>query len=194
MKLKELVLQNRSYRKYHFNQKVSLEQLTELVALARLTPSSKNRQPLKYILVTSEPDCRIVFKHLKWAWFLKEWTGPSEMEQPPAYIVVAVDKNLNENADIDAGIVSQTMLLGATEMGLGGCIIRTVNRFELKKHFSLPDSYEIMLVIALGYPNQTIRIEDIGKEDQTAYYETPDGVHVVPKRTLEDQIIIPKSE
>jgi len=194
MHLIDLVTRNRSYRKFRFEKKVKLEQLTDLVALARLTPSSKNRQPLKYVLVTAEKDCRFVFQQLKWAWFLKDWAGPSLSEQPPAYIVVAVDKNLNEQADIDAGIVSQTMLLGATEMGLGGCIIRTVNRYELKKHFQLPDFYDIILVIALGYPDQAIQIEPVSEKGETAYYETPDGVHVVPKRALEDLIIIPHTK
>jgi len=192
--LKDLVLKNRSYRKFHFDKKVEIDELKQLVDLARLTPSSKNRQPLKYILVTDPEDSHFVFKHLKWAWFLKNWNGPSLQEQPPAYIILALDKDINEQADIDAGIVSQTILLGATEMNMGGCIIRTVNRYELKKYFQLPDSYEIILVIAIGFPNQEVRLSEVKPDGDTQYYEGPGGVHVVPKRSLDDLIILPKSK
>ncbi len=192
--LKNLVLKNRSYRKYFFDKKVSVDQLKQLVDLARLTPSSKNRQPLKYILVTEEEDCREVFKHLRWAWFLKDWNGPTEEEQPSAYIIVLVDKELNEHADIDVGIVSQTLLLGAAEMGLGGCMIHTVNRYEVQKLFHLSESFEISLVIAIGYPNQSVILGEVGEDDNTVYFENEHGDHVVPKRSLEDVIIIPERE
>lgn len=191
--LKDLVLKNRSYRKYYFDKKVSVEELSQLVELARLTPSSKNKQPLRYVLVTEPNDCEFVFKQLRWAWFLKDWSGPTAEEQPPAYIVVALDRTLNEQADIDAGIVSQTMLLGAAELNLGGCIIRTVNRFELEKYLQLPESHEIILVIAIGYPNQNIRICEVNTDGATDYYEEANGVHVVPKRSIEDLIIIPET-
>lgn len=192
--LKNLVLKNRSYRKFFFDKKVSVDQLKQLVDLARLTPSSKNRQPLKYLLVTQENDCHQVFKHLRWAWFLKDWNGPERDEQPPAYIVVIVDKDLNEQADIDVGIVSQTILLGATEMGLGGCMIRTVNRYEIQKMFRLAESMEVSLVIAIGYPNQSVILGKVGQDDNTVYYQNEHGDHVVPKRSLEEVIILPRTE
>jgi len=129
--IKDLVLLNRSYRKFHNDKKVSIETLSQLIDLARNTPSSKNRQPLKYLLVTNEDDVNLVASHLKWAWFLRDWPGPNKSEQPPAYIIMLLDKNLNENAQIDAGISAQTILLGAVEMELGGCIIRTVNRYAV---------------------------------------------------------------
>ncbi|MDP2724367.1 MAG: nitroreductase family protein [Bacteroidales bacterium] len=192
--LKDLVIKNRSYRKFHFDKKVSVEALRQLVDLARLTPSSKNRQPLKYVLVTEDPDANFVFKHLKWAWFLKDWSGPTPQEQPPAYIILALDKTINEQADIDAGIVSQTILLGATEMDMGGCIIRTVNRYELKKYFQLPESHEIILVIAIGFPNQDVRISEVNEDSNTQYFEEEGGRHVVPKRSLDELIILPASK
>ncbi len=189
--IKDLVLLNRSYRKFHNNKKVSVEELINLVDMARTTPSSKNRQPLKYILVTNEDDVNMVASHLKWAWFLKEWDGPEKSEQPPAYIIMLNDNTLNERAFIDAGIAAQTILLGAVESQLGGCIIRTVNRYEISKHFNLPSNLEIVQVIAIGYPNQKVKLTTTDNKDSTNYYEDNDGVHYVPKRKLEDIIIIP---
>ena len=190
--LKDLVLKNRSYRKFFFNKKISQEKLLELIDLARLTPSSKNRQPLKYIPVTDPNQCKFIGKHLRWAWFLKEWNGPSEEEQPPAYIVVVLETELNDRAEIDMGITSQTILLGAVESGFGGCIIRTVNKYEVAKYFSLNKTQEVAMVIALGYPNQTVQLTDLNKEGETTYFENDSGEHYVPKRALQDLLILPK--
>jgi len=189
--IKDLVLLNRSYRKFHNTKEVSVEDLSKLIDLARTTPSSKNRQPLKYLLVTNEGDVDFVASHLKWAWFLKDWNGPEKSEQPPTYIVMLLDKNLNENADIDAGIAAQTILLGAVEQKLGGCIIRTVNRYEISKYFNLPSNLEIVQVIAIGYPNQKVELTIPDDEASINYFEDSEGIHNVPKRRLEDIIIIP---
>lgn len=189
--IKDLVLLNRSYRKFHNEKKVSTNQLIYLVDLARTTPSSKNRQPLKYILVTNPIDVDFVFSHLKWAWFLKDWNGPNKSEQPPAYIIMLLDKTLNEQAYIDAGIAAQTILLGAVEEKLGGCIIRTVNRYEIASYYNLPSNLEIVQVIAIGYPNQKVEITTPDDTASINYFEDKRGIHYVPKRKLEDIIIIP---
>ena len=189
--IKDLVLLNRSYRKFHNDKKVTNSQLLELVDLARTTPSSKNRQPLKYLLITNEDEVKFIFSQLKWAWYLKEWAGPTNKEQSPAYIVMCIDTNLNDQAFIDVGIAAQTILLGAVEKQLGGCIIRTVNRFAISKHFNLPDNFDVVQVIAIGYPNQDIELTTIDENGSIEYYEDSKGTHYVPKRKLEDIIISP---
>lgn len=189
--IKDLVLKNRSFRKYHYDKKVSIDTLTKLVDLARTTPSSKNRQPLKYVLVTKDYDVDLVFSKLRWAWYLKDWNGPSAEEQPPSYIIMCCDTDLNDKAMIDTGIASQTILLGAVEENLGGCIIRTVDRYAISSHFNLPENLEIIQVIAIGYPNQKVELTDIDDSGSINYFEDDEGTHFVPKRKLEDLIIIP---
>lgn len=186
--LKNLVLKNRSYRKFKKSNKVSRELLMELIDLARFAPSSKNRQPLKYILLTDREETDFVFKQLKWAWFVRDWDGPAPNERPPAYIIMLLDKQLNERADFDAGIAAQTMLLGAVEKGLGGCIIRTVNRYEVAKYYQLPEHLEVILVLALGEPKQTVKLETEDKAGNMAYWMDEAGTHHVPKRKLDDLI------
>jgi len=95
---------------------------------------------------------------------------------------------------IDVGIACQTMLLGAAEMGMGGCIIRTVNRYEIQKLFHLDDTMEVVLVVAIGYPNQKVVLSEVGEDGNTVYYENEQGDHVVPKRLLEEVIILPERE
>jgi nitroreductase len=186
--LKDLVLKNRSYRKFHADRKVSRELLTSFIETAGNTPSSKNYQPLKYILVHENPSTDRVFKCLGWARHLRDWDGPSVKERPPAYIVMLLDKNISSEALIDAGISAQTILLAATEAGLGGCILRTVDRKQLSDYFNLPEHLEIILVIALGYPNQQVVLTTVSGDGNTNYYER-DGIHYVPKRKPEALIL-----
>jgi len=186
--LKDLVLKNRSYRKFHADKKVSENTLKELLEMARLTPSSKNRQPLKYLLLTEQKDTDFVFQQLKWAWYLKDWTGPSVDERPSAYIIMLLDTGLNDHAEIDAGIAAQTILLGAVEKEMGGCIIRTVNHYEVSRNYNLGEELKIILVIALGFPKQKVQLTTLQDKQNIEYYEK-EGIHFVPKRSLEELIV-----
>ena len=121
--LKDLITRNRSYRRFHQDIPINIETLRELVDLARLTPSAGNRQPLKYVLSCSPSSNDLIFQHLTWAVYLKSWPGPAEGERPSAYVILLGDKTLAPSFDYDAGIVAQSILLGAVEKGLGGCII-----------------------------------------------------------------------
>jgi nitroreductase len=186
--LKDLIQKNRSYRKFRPDKAVKREVLINLIDMARFAPSSKNRQPLKYILVTNYDECEFVFSHLKWAWYIRDWEGPAAEERPKAYIIMLLDTQLNDRADFDAGIAAQTILLGATEKGLGGCIVRTVNRYELGKYYDLDPHLEIVLVIALGEPAEEIQLEEDDRAGNMEYWRDDNGVHHVPKRPLNELI------
>lgn len=187
--LKDLILKNRSYRKFNSERKIQKSELLDLIDLARITASSKNKQPLKYKIVTETQEVDFVFNHLSWAWYLKDWKGPAKYERPAAYIIVFLDKSINDNAFIDVGIASQTILLGAVENGLGGCIIRTVNRYEMNKHFNFPKNLDLIQVIALGEPMQNVEIVDVNKSGDIEYFENENKDHFVPKRSLTEIVI-----
>lgn len=189
MALKDLILKNRSYRRFYHEQKISKETLVELVDLARHIPSAKNQQPLKYFLVNDEEGCSNVFPNLVWAAFLPDWTGPVETERPSAYIVMLFDSHLNFSRYDDAGIAAQSILLGATEKGLGGCIIASIQKEKLAETLNLPDHYEIFYVLALGKPKEEVVIDYIDKSGNTKYWRDEKQVHHVPKRKLEDIIL-----
>jgi nitroreductase len=186
--LKELIQINRSYRKFKNSKAISRQVLMNLIELTRYAPSSKNRQPLKYILVSKPDENAFVFNQLKWAWYIRDWDGPAENERPPAYIIMLIDKQLNDKADFDAGIAAQTILLGAVEQGLGGCIIRTVNRYELGRFYELPPHMDIVMVIAIGEPDQKIVLEEEDTIGNMEYWVDEKGVHHVPKRSLMELI------
>jgi nitroreductase len=168
---------------------IKRQTLEELVDLARLSASAANLQPLKYIL-SCEPETNArIFPHLAWAGYLKDWPGPSEGERPAAYIVVLNDTQISHSAGCDHGIAAQSMLLGAVEKGLAGCMIGLIRRDDLRQALEIPEQYEILLVIALGKPREKIVLETVGPEGQIKYYRDEAGTHHVPKRPLSNVII-----
>ncbi len=185
--LKDLILKNRSYRRFHQEQEVSEETLTELVDLARLSPSARNAQPIKYILSNTPERNSIVFKYLSWAGYLTTWHGPEEGERPAAYVIMLNDTSISSNFFSDNGIASQSILLGAVEKGLGGCIIGSIERLQLQRELDIPAQYKIIQVIALGIPKEVVVIEELDKDHK--YWRDIQKVHHVPKRSLEDIIV-----
>ena len=189
MKVRELVLKNRSYRRFNQETSIDHETLRQLVDLARLTGSAANLQPLKYILSCDSEGNTAIFPTLRWAGYLKDWDGPVEGERPPAYIIILNDTSISKSAGCDHGIAAQSILLGAAELGFGGCMIGSIQRTELGEALNIPDQFEILLVIALGKPAERIEIESVGTKGDIRYWRDDKGIHHVPKRSL-DEIIL----
>jgi nitroreductase len=187
--IQDLIKRNRSYRRFHQDEPVAIETLRELVDLARLSASGANRQPLKYILSCRADRNELIFPHLAWAGYLRDWKGPEEGERPSAYIIILGDTQVSQSFGVDHGIAAQSMLLGATEKGFGGCIIASIQRDALRTALFIPPQYEILLVLALGKPKETVMIEPIGPEGDIEYWRDAAGVHHVPKRSLDDLIV-----
>lgn len=187
--LYDLVLHNRSYRRFEESYPVTKETLIELIKLSRFTPSAGNVQPLRYILSSDPERNRLIFPCLSWAAYLKDWEGPAPGERPSAYIVILVDEKIAKEASCDAGIVAQTILLGATEKGLGGCIIGTIQKEKLRRALTIPEHLQIRLVIALGKPVEKVVLEDVEPGGDIRYWRDKEGVHHVPKRKLEELIL-----
>lgn len=189
----DLVLKNRSYRRFYEDVPIGLDTLRELVNLARLTPSARNMQPLKYVLCCERETNAAIFATLAWAGYLPDWPGPVEGERPSAYIVVLGDKTLSQSFGVDHGIAMQTILLGAVEKGLGGCIIGSIQREKLRQILGIPERFEILNVVALGKPKEVVVLDPVGPDGNIKYWRDKDQVHHVPKRSLEELIVAEKS-
>lgn len=187
--LRDLVIRNRSIRRFRENVPVDLAVLHELVDLARLTPSAANRQPLRYLLSDDPRDNQRIFPHLQWAGYLRDWSGPAAGERPAAYVVILGDTRIADPVRWDDAIAAQTMLLGATERGLGGCIIASLDRTQLQASLSLAPHLRVLLVVALGVPAETVVLEDLPADGSIEYWRDAEGVHHVPKRSLDDVIV-----
>ena len=187
--IRDLVLKNRTHRRFDQAAAVDRQTLENLVDLARLSPSGGNKQPLKYILSCDAEKNARIFPSLAWAGYLKGWGGPKEGERPAAYIVILCDKEISGNAGCDHGIAAQSIMLGATELGLRGCMIGAFKREPLRAALQVSDRYEILLVLALGKPKETVVLESVKPDGDIKYWRDAQDVHHVPKRRLVDIVI-----
>jgi nitroreductase len=191
MTIRDLIMKNRSYRRFFQDHAITHDTLVELVDLARHSASGNNLQPLKFFL-SSNPDTNAkIFPHTRWAGSLKNWDGPQEGERPAAYIVVLGDTHITESFGVNHGIAAQSILLGATEKGIGGCMIGSVQRVVLHRELGLADHLHILLVIALGKPKEKVVIDPVGEDGSITYWRDENQVHHVPKRSLDELIVNP---
>lgn len=192
MYIQELVRKSRSYRGFSQQRRVSREELVQLVECARLCPSSVNAQPLKYALVWEQEKTAAIQALTRWAKGLPQMTLPHPGMEPTAFIVICQDKEIDENLaryQKDVGIVAQTMLLAATELGLGGCMIGNFTAGDVREELGLCQTLAPLLIVALGEPAETVVLTDIGPDGKTGYYRDDSDVHYVPKRSLEELIL-----
>lgn len=189
MSLKELVYKNRSYRRFHQNRRIPLSDLRELVDMGRMSACHANQQPLRYIISAHTEVNDKIFLHLRWAKKLPNWEGPKEGERPSAYIIILGDRKITENFNQDYGIAAQSIMLRAAEKGLGGCMIANLDRQGLRQAMEIDERYDILLVLALGHPAETVVVDELPPDGNPDYWRDEKGVHHVPKRRLEDIII-----
>ncbi|HAD82478.1 MAG: nitroreductase [Candidatus Edwardsbacteria bacterium RIFOXYD12_FULL_50_11] len=188
--LKDIILKNRSYRRFDQDHRIDLPTLRELAELARLSGSAGNLQPLKYILVSNIDTNEKIFPFMAWAKYLKDWNGPAQGQRPSAYMIMLWDTSVcPSKLHYDAGICAQSILLGAVEKGLGGCLLASVDREGLRKALEIDEQYEIPLVIALGKPAETVVIDDVAVNGSIKYWRDDKQAHHVPKRSLSEMII-----
>lgn len=184
-----LVRQNRSYRRFREDTEISWDTLRELVDLARMSPSAGNLQPLKYYLSCTPRQNSRIFDNVNWAGYIQDWSGPAPGRRPSAYIVILGDTEITQNFGIDHGIAAQTIMLGAVERGLGGCMMSRFDARALHRELEITDRYAILLVLALGEPREKVVLEQIRSDRDIVYWRDSMGHHHVPKRPLDALII-----
>ncbi len=186
--IKDLIIKNRTYRRYDESVDIPEEKLIEWVDLTRYCASGRNAQPLKYIISCDKEKNKKVFSTLAWAAFLNDWDGPVEGERPAAYIIQLLDTDIANNFFCDDGIAAQSILLAAVEEGFGGCIFRSINKAKLTELLGIPGQFQIINVISLGKPIEKVVIDDLANNDYK-YWREEDGTHHVPKRLLKDILL-----
>ena len=183
--MRDLVRKARTIRRFDQSNPINQEDLLTLVDMARISSCGGNIQPLRNRIVFEKDQCDAIFSHVAWAGALKDWAGPAEGEMPTGYIVILAEGN----PAMDAGIAAQTIQLAAAAAGIGVCMMGSINRDEIKAILNLPNRYNIMLLIALGRPRETVVLEEVPAGSDLAYYRTPDGIHHVPKLALDAVLI-----
>ena len=190
--LRELVEKNRSCRGFDESRTVTKEELLELVDMTRYVASGFNLQPLKYRIVCEKELVEAILPLTKWGAAIKHMKLPQPGKHPAAVIVICHDTTIGPNADsahIELGAMAQTILLGAVERGLGGCMIQNFSSSAVKETLGLADTLVPKLILGLGKPDEEIHIVPIGTDGSTKYYRDENDVHYVPKRDLKEIVI-----
>lgn len=186
--IEELIKKNRSYRRFDAARAVSYDEFLRMVEAARCSGSSANRQRIRFALVNDSDGCDKMFENVAFAGYLKNWAGPTESERPTAYIaLMCKEETIDTSLAIDIGIASQSILLTAAEMGLGGCMIRSFKKAEVDKILG-KDGYNTAFVIALGKPAERVYLTDAIDGD-IKYFRDGNDDHAVPKLSLEELVI-----
>lgn len=190
--LKELVAQNRSYRGFSQTERMTRAQLLSLVELARLCPASVNMQPLKYYIAETPEACALIQPLTGWARRLAAVMKlPREGHCPTSFIVICQDDRVAPNHERflkDVGIVAQTMLLGAVELGFGGIMIGNFQPDAVAKALALPEHFYPQLIVAFGKPDEAVVLTEAVAGD-VAYTRDEQHVTYVPKRPLDEVVI-----
>ena len=181
--LKDLILKNRSYRRFQQDAPVEMETLRELVDLARLSASGGNKQGLKFALCCDPETNRRIFPLIGLA------GNPTADEAPTAYIVILGDREIGKGSDADHGIAAQSIMLGATEKGLGGCMVGIVDHEKLRGVLGIPERYDILLLLIIGKPKEQPVIVPLPEDGEVRGYWDGAGVRQVPKRSLDELIV-----
>lgn len=189
--IRDLVEKSRSYRIFDESYKLKRKDLVELIELARFSPCGKNGQYLRFIPIYKEDILNKIYPYLTWAAYLKDWNGPMEGERPTGIIlIVSKEGTLTDPLlSCDMGVASQTIMLGAVEKNLGGCMIRALNRKRIAQILNLSENYIIHIALAIGKPAQEVIIEDINEDEDIKYWMEKNKTHHVPKIVLNDLIM-----
>ena len=183
--LRRLLLHNRSYRGYDSSFVVREDQLRRIIEVATLCPSARNQQVLRFRPVLGE-ESQKVLRHIRLGGALPELHLPFPGSEPNAFVVICSTAEESKYVDMDLGIVAQSMLLQATEIGLGGICIGAFDHEPIKEALNLP--YEPLLVLAIGRPKESIELVECHEGDSLTYYRNND-IHYVPKLSLDDLIL-----
>lgn len=148
MAFMEIAKKRYSVRKYA-NRPVESEKLEKIIEAAHVAPTAANLQPVR-LLVVQEKDS------------MDKLGKAANTYNAPVAIIVCADHSKawtrpfdgKSMTDIDATILTDHMMLQATELGLGTCWICYFKADIVSKEFNLPDNLEPINILAVGYPDE----------------------------------------
>jgi nitroreductase len=192
MNVYEAAVTRRSVRRFK-DKPVPDKVLEKCIDAARLAPSGRNHQVAEYIVVNDARLLPVMFDNIGGSARLPpEKGGPRPEQSPKAYTVILINKALEGDESrrritlYDIGMAAENIMLVALEQGLGSCPILMFNQDGLRKALSIPDEYDIALVIIMGYPDES-PLADVATTSFDIYIDGK-GVRHVPKRRLADII------
>ena len=140
------VLRKRKSVRSYVSDPVTDEALLTILEGARLAPSAGNIQPWHFIIIKDNAIRGKIAKGCRYGKFLSE---------SPVVIIACGNKQASSHwYAIDTAIALEHLVLGATALGLGTCWIGMFNEQEIHTLVNLPEHFEIIALLALGYPRE----------------------------------------
>ncbi len=162
----------KSVRSYE-DKPVPADALDRVLEAGRIAPSASNVQPWHFIVVTDQQK-RIALSAGRYAKFLKNTpvviVGLGDREAAPEWHVV------------DVTIAMENMVLAATAEGLGTCWIGSFHESEVKAALSIPDRWEVVAMLALGYEKEKL---DLARAIATRIYRRKQLAEIVSYDSFE---------
>ena len=153
----ELIKSRQSDRKYS-DKPVEKEKLDRIIEAGRMAPSANNSQPWRFIVITeSELLGKVAEAASEKILGMNIFVAQAPVlimvirEKPDFSTKVAGKIKKRDYSLIDIGIASENMCLQARAEGIGSCMIGWFDESMLKKHFAIPKSKRVELIITLGY-------------------------------------------
>jgi len=137
--------------------------------------------------VTADDEVTAVNGSIRLGGALPELHLPFKGTEPLAFIIVCSSIEAEKYVYVDLGISLQSMLLKAVEIGLNGIIICAFDGKAIADALHL-DSVPLA-VLAIGKSVERFRLVEMPEDGSVKYYRDEDGVHCVPKRSLEEILL-----
>ncbi|MBO5916172.1 MAG: nitroreductase family protein [Bacteroidales bacterium] len=181
----QLVAENRSYRGFDRSFEVKEHHLRRMLEICNKLPSARNQQVLRYRMVWGEEADKLN-RYIRLGGALPELHLPYPGTAPCAYIVICSTVEESRYVSVDLGIAAQSILLKAVDMGLHGICIGAFNKESVKEDLQLP--LEPLLLLGIGKGAEKIVLKEVNEGDSLSYYRQ-DGLHIVPKISVENLLI-----
>ena len=142
------IAKQRSSVRSYMDKKVETDKLEKILEAAHVAPTAANLQPVHLIAVQSEEGLAKIGKG-------------ANIYGAPLAIIVCADHNKawvrpfdkKQSGDIDASILTDHMMLQATELGLGSVWVCYFQPDIIRKEFNLPANLEPVNILVIGYSN-----------------------------------------
>ena len=145
----EALTERKSVRSY-LETPVPEEVLAKVMEAARLAPSAGNVQPWHFIIVREEEKRVRIAKGCRYGKFLDE---------SPVVIIACGDKRASPHwYAVETAIALEHVVMASTALGLGTCWIGMFKEEEIREILNLPENFEIVALMALGYPREKVDI------------------------------------
>lgn len=179
----------RTCRRFDESLPLAGSDLKWLLECARLAPSARNAQELRFISVSWGETCRRLLELCRMGGSFKDWNRPPPGQRPTGFIAVLMPERGGDLLCYDTGIACQTMQLAAASRGWGACMIQAFERAGASELLNVPAGSKIALLMAFGVAGEKRVVAKMPANGSHSYWRDENDVHNVPKRDLDELIV-----